>query len=295
MVPPEATGVSSITLGCYTHRHATRRRGVAGHVVSMEERDMRLDGRIVIVTGASSGFGRATAVRVAEEGASVVIADIDERGGRDSAVLVEKAGGEAEVVVGDIATEMGARGMVESTLARFGTLDVLVNNAGIASGLLDDTWDAPEETWDRIIRVDLKSVYLCSRAVIPTMLAKGSGSIVNVASIAATRSVGGSPYAAAKAGIVGYTRHVAAELGARGVRMNCVSPGFMRTPMTTGERLGLDDAAQEERLAAMGRRVPMQRTGTVQDIAAAIAYLASDDAAYITGQEIVVDGGYLVG
>jgi NAD(P)-dependent dehydrogenase (short-subunit alcohol dehydrogenase family) len=261
----------------------------------MEERDMRLDGRIVIVTGASSGFGRATAVRVAEEGASVVIADIDERGGRDSAVLVEKAGGEAELVVGDIATESGARGMVESTLARFGTLDVLVNNAGIASGLFDDTWDAPEETWDRIIRVDLKSVYLCSRAVIPTMLAKGSGSIVNVASIAATRSVGGSPYAAAKAGILGYTRHVAAELGARGVRMNCVSPGFMRTPMTTGERLGLDHAAQEERLAAMGRRAPMQRTGTVQDIAAAIAYLASDDASYITGQEIVVDGGYLVG
>jgi 3-oxoacyl-[acyl-carrier protein] reductase len=109
------------------------------------------------------------------------------------------------------------------------------------------------------------------------------------------RSVGGSPYAAAKAGILGYTRHVAAELGARGVRMNCVSPGFMRTPMTTGERLGLDDAAQEERLAAMGRRVPMQRTGTVQDIAAAIAYLASDDASYVTGQEIVVDGGYLVG
>jgi len=256
---------------------------------------MRLDGRIVIVTGASSGFGRATAVRAAEEGASVVIADLDERSGRDSALLVEKAGGEAELVVGDIATDSGARVMVEATLARFGTVDALVNNAGIASGLFADTWDAPEETWDRIIRINLKSVYLCSRAVIPTMLARGRGSIVNVASIAATRSVGGSPYAAAKAGILGYTRHVAAELAARGVRMNCVSPGFMRTPMTTGERLGLDHAAQEERLAAMGRRVPMQRPGTVQDIAAAIAYLASDDAVYITGQEIVVDGGYLVG
>jgi NAD(P)-dependent dehydrogenase (short-subunit alcohol dehydrogenase family) len=256
---------------------------------------VRLDGRIVIVTGASSGFGRATAIRVAEEGASVVIADLDERGGRDTAVLVEKAGGVAEVVVGDVATESGVRAMAEATQARFGPADVLVNNAGIASGLFEDTWDAPEEKWDRIIRVNLKSVYLCSRAVIPMMLAKGRGSIVNVASIAATRSVGGSPYAAAKAGILGYTRHVAAELAARGIRMNCVSPGFMRTPMTTGERLGLDDAAQQERLAAMGRRVPMQRTGTTQDIAAAIAYLASDDAAYVTGQEIVVDGGYLVG
>src|ERR1700730_14989126 len=153
---------------------------------SMEGADVRLDGRIVIVTGASSGFGRATAVRGAEEGASVVIADLDERGGRYSAVLVEKAGGEAELVVGDIATESGARGMVEATLARFGTVDVLVNNAGIASGLFEDTWDAPEDKWDRLIRVNLKSVYLCSRAVIPTMLAKGRGSIVNVASIAAT-------------------------------------------------------------------------------------------------------------
>jgi NAD(P)-dependent dehydrogenase (short-subunit alcohol dehydrogenase family) len=256
---------------------------------------MRLDGRIAIVTGASSGFGRAVAVRVAGEGGNVAIADLDERGGLETVDLVEKAGGEAELVVADIATESGARQILDTTLARFDTVDVLVNNAGIASGLFEDTWDAPEDKWDRIIRVNLKSVYLCSRAVIPVMLAKGRGSIVNVASIAATRSVGGSPYAAAKAGILGYTRHVAAELAARGVRMNCVSPGFMRTPMTTGERLGLDEAAQEERLAAMGRRVPMQRTGSVQDIAAAIAYLASDDAEYVTGQEIVVDGGYLVG
>jgi NAD(P)-dependent dehydrogenase (short-subunit alcohol dehydrogenase family) len=224
-----------------------------------------------------------------------MIADLDEHGGRDTAALVEKAGGEAELVVGDVGTGSGARAVLDATLARFGTVDVLVNNAGIASGLFEDTWDAPEERWDRIIRINLSSVYLCSRAVLPVLLAKGRGSIVNVASIAASRALGGAPYAAAKAGILGYTRHVAAELAARGVRMNCVSPGFMRTPMTTGERLGLDEAAQEERLAAMGRRVPMQRTGTVQDIAAAIAYLASDDAAYVTGQEIVVDGGYLVG
>jgi NAD(P)-dependent dehydrogenase (short-subunit alcohol dehydrogenase family) len=261
----------------------------------VEGGDVRLAGRVVIVTGASSGFGRATAVRVAEEGARVVIADLDEPGGLETATLVEKTGGVAELLLGDVATESGARAMLDGTVARFGTVDVLVNNAGIASGLFQETWDAPEERWDRILRVNLKSVYLCSRAVIPVMLANGGGSIVNVASIAATRSVGGSPYAAAKSGILGYTRHVAAELASRNVRMNCVSPGFMRTPMTTGERLGLDEAAQEERLAAMGRRVPMQRTGTVQDIAAAIVYLAGDDSVYVTGQEIVVDGGYLVG
>jgi 3-oxoacyl-[acyl-carrier protein] reductase len=256
---------------------------------------MRLDGRIAIVTGASSGFGRATAIRLAEEGASVVVADLDERGGEETVALVEKTGGEALLVVGDIATDAGARAVVEQALGRFGTVDVLVNNAGIAPPEPSESWDAAEESWDRVIRINLKSVYLCSRAVMPVLLAKGSGSIVNVASIAATRAVSGASYAAAKAGILGYTHQVATEVAPRGVRINCVSPGFMRTPMSTGERRGLDAAAQEERIAAMATRPPMQRIGSVDDIAAAIAYLASDDARYVTGQEIVVDGGYLVG
>jgi NAD(P)-dependent dehydrogenase (short-subunit alcohol dehydrogenase family) len=256
---------------------------------------VRLDGRVAIVTGASSGFGRATAVRLADEGASVVVADLDEQGGEETVALVEKAGGEAELVVGDIATEPGARRAVEQTVARFGTVDVLVNNAGIAPPEKRDSWDAPLDSWDRVLRVNLTSVYLCSRAVIPVLLAKGRGSVVNVASIAATRAVSGASYAAAKGGILSYTRQVAQELAARGVRINCVSPGFMRTPMTTGERIGLDEAAQDARLAGFGRLVPMQRTGTVDDIAAAVAYLASDDACYVTGQEIVVDGGYLIG
>jgi len=256
---------------------------------------MRLDGRIAIVTGAASGFGRATAVRLAEEGASVLVADVDGRGGEESVALVEKAGGQAELVVGDIATEAGARQAVEQAVARFGTVDVLVNNAGIAPPERGDSWDAAEDSWDRVIRINLKSVYLCSRAAIPVMLAQGRGSIVNVASIAATRAVSGASYAAAKAGMLGYTHQVAAELAPRGVRINCVSPGYMRTPMSTGERYGLDPDQQEARIAEMARKVPVQRMGSVDDIAAAIAYLASDDAAYVTGQEIVVDGGYLVG
>ena len=255
---------------------------------------MRLDGRIVIVTGGSSGFGRATSARVAEEGANVVIADLDEAGGEESVALVEKAGGEAELVVGDIATEAGARAVVERALARFGTVDVLVNNAGIAPGETTDSWNAPEESWDRVIQVNLKTVYLCSRAAIPVMIANGRGSIVNMASIAATRACSGASYAAAKAGMLGYTRQVAPELATRGVRVNCVSPGFMRTPMSTGERHGLDAATQEARLESMGVGVPMQHVGSVHDIAAAVAYLASDDASYVTGQEIVVDGGFLV-
>ena len=262
-------------------------------VGSRTEADMRLGGKIAIITGASSGFGQATAVRFAEEGAQLVLGDLDENGGRETVALVEQAGGAAEFVAGDIATEAGSGALIERALARFGTADILVNNAGIAQPELKDTWNAPEDSWDRVIRINLKSVYLCSRATIPVMLEKGSGSIVNVASIAATRAVGGASYAAAKGGILSYTRLVSRELAARGVRINCVSPGYMRTPMSTGERLGLSVDEQEDRLEKLTRRVPMRRSGSPNDIADAIVYLSSDQAGYVTGQELVVDGGYL--
>ncbi len=255
---------------------------------------MRVQDKVAIVTGASSGFGRATSVRLAQEGARIVIADLDEAGGEETARQVKAAGSEAELVVGDISALAGARTAVERAVARFGRLDVLVNNAGIAQTDAHDTWDAPEETWDRVIRVNLRSVYACSKAAIPVMLARGSGSVISVASIAASVCVGGCAYGATKGAILSYTRHVARELAARGVRVNCVSPGYMRTPMSSGERLGLSAEEQEARLDSFGQRVPMQRTGSVDDIANAILYLASDEAAYVTGQEIVVDGGYLI-
>ena len=254
---------------------------------------MRLAGKIAIITGASSGFGRATAVRFAEEGARLVLGDLDEDGGRETVALIQQTKRSAEFVLGDIATEAGAAALVERARASFGTVDILVNNAGISQPEMKDTWNASEESWDRVIRINLKSVYLCSRATIPILLEKGSGSIVNVASIAATRAVGGASYAAAKGGILSYTRLVSRELAARGVRINCVSPGYMRTPMSTGERLGLSVAEQEERLEKLTRRVPMRRSGSPTDIADAIVYLSSDEAGYVTGQELVVDGGYL--
>jgi len=176
----------------------------------------------------------------------------------------------------------------------YGSLDVLVNNAGIAQADLRDSWNTSEETWDRVVRVNLRSVYVCSKAAIPVMIERDRGAVVNVASIAASSPVGGSAYAATKGAILSYTRQVARELAERGVRMNCVSPGFMRTPMSTGERAGLSSDEQDARIAAFGERVPMRRAGSVDDIANAILYLASDEAAYVTGEEIVVDGGYLV-
>ncbi len=255
---------------------------------------MRLRNKIAIVTGGSSGFGRTTAVRFAEEGAKVVVADLDEAWGKQSISLIEQAGGEGALVIGDIATAEGAERAVAHAVERFGGLDVLVNNAGIAQGDLEDTWNAPEEVWDRIIRVNLKSVYLCSKFAIPQLLERGGGAIVSVASIAASCSVGGAAYGATKGGILSYTRQVSRELAARNVRLNCVSPGYMRTPMSTGERRGATPEEQEAAMARFAHLAPMGRAGSTLDIADAIVYLACDESRYVTGQEIVVDGGYLV-
>jgi NAD(P)-dependent dehydrogenase (short-subunit alcohol dehydrogenase family) len=256
---------------------------------------MRIEGKIAIVTGAASGFGRHTAQRFVEEGARVVVVDIDAERGAETVELCGGATAGAVLAVEDVSTVAGARAAVAGAVEGFGGVDILVNNAGISqSEPARDSWDADEEIWDRLLRVDLKSVYACCRATIPTLIERGGGAIVNVASIAASCSVGGSAYAAAKGGMLSYTRHVARELAARAVRVNCVSPGFMETPMSTGERDGLSREEQEARLAVFGRLVPMGRCGTTLDIADAIVYLASDESAYVTGQELVVDGGYLV-
>ncbi len=255
---------------------------------------MRLAGKTAIITGGGSGFGRATAVRFGAEGANVVIADLDEDGGLETARLVAAAGSDADVVVGDISTAPGAEQAVARARERFGAVDILVNNAGISQSDVRDTWNTTEDTWDRVIQTNLKSVYVCSRAAIPSIIEAGGGAIVNVASIAASVCVGGSAYSATKGAILSYTRHVGAELARHGVRVNAVSPGYMRTPMSTGERHGLTAEEQDARIDGFGRLVPMKRAGSVDDIANAILFLASDEAAYITGQEIVVDGGYLV-
>jgi len=254
--------------------------------------NQRLRGKVAIITGASSGFGRATAIRFAQEGAHVVVADVDEEGGRETVELVGDAG--AELFVGDISDVGTAHRVVERALKRFGVVNTLINNAGIAQHEMRDTWDVDEAAWDHLLQVNLRTVYACSRASIPAILDAGGGSIVSVASIAASVCIGGAAYAATKGAILSYTRHVARELAGRGVRANCVSPGFMRTPMTTGERQGLSPGEQEARMEAFGRLVPMRRTGTADDIANAVLFLASDEARYITGQELVVDGGYVV-
>jgi NAD(P)-dependent dehydrogenase (short-subunit alcohol dehydrogenase family) len=249
----------------------------------------RLAGKTAIVTGGGSGFGRAIALRFASEGACVVIADIDEKGAVETAGMITGGGGKAAFVIGDVSD-----GIVGEAVARYGNLHVLVNNAGISQSTQPGrSWDAPEEQWDRVIKVNLRSVYVCSRAAVPSMMLAGSGSIINIASIAASVAVGGSAYAASKGAMLSYTRHVAVEL-APTIRVNCVSPGFMRTPMSTGERVGLSLEEQEQRMIAFGAFSPMGRAGSVDDIAHAVAYLASDESGFVTGRELVVDGGHMV-
>jgi NAD(P)-dependent dehydrogenase (short-subunit alcohol dehydrogenase family) len=254
----------------------------------------RLDGKTAIVTGGASGFGRATALRFAREGARVVVVDLDAARGADVVAELGEAGSEGRLVIGDVSSLDVAREAVAVAIDECGRLDVLVNNAGIVQGDDRDTWDTTEEKWDLVLQVNLRSVFVCSKAAIPVMLETGGGSIVNVASIAASVCTGGAAYAASKGAILSYTRHTARELARRGVRMNAVSPGFMRTPMTTGEREGLDEAAQEERVAGFAAHLPMKRMGAMDDIADAVLFLASDEASYITGQELIVDGGYVV-
>jgi NAD(P)-dependent dehydrogenase (short-subunit alcohol dehydrogenase family) len=255
---------------------------------------MRLKDKVAIITGSGSGFGQAAAVRFAQEGAQVVVVDRDEAGGDATVELVAEAGSQAALVVADISTAAGADAAVDAAVARFGGVDVLVNNAGISIDATRDSWRSEEEVWDLVLRVNLKSVYLCTRAAVPKMIERGGGSIVNTASIAASCSIGGSAYAASKGGMLSYTRHISRELAGRNIRVNCVSPGIMRSPMTTGERIGLSPGEQEERLSDFGQLVPMKHVGAMLDIANAMLYLASDESAYVTGQEVVVDGGYLV-
>ncbi|HEU4354387.1 MAG TPA: SDR family oxidoreductase [Actinomycetota bacterium] len=247
-----------------------------------------LDGRMAFVTGGARGIGRACVERLQQAGASVVFCDLDaDEGGRVAELL---AGGTAPVVffAADVTSEEQVAEATAFAVDRFGTIDVLVANAGIDRPFDAATMTEPE--WDAFLAIDLKSVWLCAKHTLPTMREQGRGSIVTIASIHAFVTTAGKfPYAAAKSGVVGITRSLALDEGRRGIRANAVCPGYVRTRMVMDGVHAADDPAEAER--EMLAMQPLGRIAEPAEIANVVAFLASDEASFVTGAAILVDGG----
>lgn len=239
-----------------------------------------------IVTGAGSGIGRATAKRFAKEGAQVVVADIDEEGGRETVAAIEDQGGDATFVEADVSDEGDVERMVEETVETCGSLDFAHNNAGIGAELVPLT-EQTEDTWDALYEINLKGVWRCLKAEIPVMLENGGGAIVNTSSVS---GLGGdwhmTPYNSTKHGVVGLTRSAALEFSGEGVRVNAVCPGVIETPMVEQMQ---ESAPEELERMVMGR--PMDRLGRPEEVASAVVWLCSEDASFVTGHPLVIDGG----
>jgi NAD(P)-dependent dehydrogenase (short-subunit alcohol dehydrogenase family) len=253
----------------------------------------RLDGKVALITGAASGIGAATARLFAAEGAAVLLADLQDERGKQVLDEIEAAGGRAAYVHADVSVGEDVAAMVRSAVERFGKLDLLYNNAGLGRG--GSITEIAEADWDLVIDVDLKSIYLGCKYAIPELRKAGGGAIVSTASIAGLRgSALLHAYSAAKAGVINLTRSIAAEVGRDNIRVNCVCPGVIRTPIF--RQIDALPAEQQEPIwQQMGQRVLLGRVGRPEEIAKAVLFLCSDDASYITGHALVVDGGLTAG
>ncbi|EHL06247.1 3-oxoacyl-[acyl-carrier-protein] reductase [Desulfitobacterium hafniense DP7] len=244
---------------------------------------MLLNNSVAIVTGGSRGIGRAIALELARAGAKVVVnyAGHGEKA-EETLSLIQEAGGEALAVQADVSQVEDVERLIQTTLKTYGKIDILVNNAGITRDTL--LLRMKETDWDAVLDTNLKGVFLCTKAVSKSMMKQRSGAIINISSVVGiTGNAGQANYAAAKAGIIGFTKSIAKELGSRGIRVNAVAPGYISTDMT--ESLG------EEVREQVMTQIPLGRMGQPEDIAKTVVFLASPAASYITGQTLAVDGG----
>jgi len=246
---------------------------------------MRLVGKVAIITGAGRGIGQATALKFAKEGAMVAVCDIDERTAVDTARMIEATGGEAMAFRVDVTDKPSIQSMVLAVHERFGKIDVLVNNAGIAADA--QLKRMTDEQFDRVIDINLKGTYNCTKAVVDIMLEQQSGVILNASSIVGLYgNFGQTNYAASKFGVIGMVKTWARELGKRGIRANAVCPGYIATTIL--------NTIPDKVLDAMETKVPMGRLGKPEEIANAYAFLASDEASYINGAVLEVSGGLTI-
>ncbi|HKG24382.1 MAG TPA: glucose 1-dehydrogenase [Thermomicrobiales bacterium] len=249
---------------------------------------MRLPDTVAVVTGGGSGIGRAICGLFAREGASVLAADRYPDRAEETAARIKSAGGEAIGAHVDVADAGAVAAMAERAVGEYGRVDVLVNNAGLSVG--DDILTIDEATWDLNLNVVLKGVFLCSKAVLPGMLERRRGVILNIASVNGLWAVGEEAYSAAKAGMINLTQNMAVKYGDRNVRVNCIAPGSIRTPIW-GARVAEDPRVFDK----IAKWYPLGRVGEPEDVANAALFLVSEEAAWITGVTLPVDGGLLAG
>ena len=247
----------------------------------------RLDGKVALITGAASGMGNLAARTFVREGARVVLADVTDDTGRTSVEEISASGGEADYVHADVSSDDDVRKMVQFAVERFGGLHVLYNNAGIFPADDGSVTDTPIDTWDRVMAINLKGVFLGCRYGIPALLASGGGSIINVASFVALMGAAAPQiaYTTSKGGVLALTREIAVEFARQNVRANALCPGPIETPLL--QELLADPARRERRLV----HIPLGRFGQAQEIVNAALFLASDESSYMTGATFVVDGG----
>ena len=247
-----------------------------------------LSGKVVLITGAGSGLGRESAIELAGEGSRIAVMDMNTEGAAETVATIAAAGGDAFAVHGNVSDSASVQAVVAAVLEHFGTIDILVNNAGVV-GELKPVHEVSEESWDFVMGVDMKGVFLCSKYVIPTMLAKGKGVIINIASVSGfLASATGVEYTAAKHGVTGLTKQLAYDYGHQGIRSIAIGPGVIETPLTA------DWTREGGPFHELTMAAPAGRYGRPIDVARLVCFLASDEADFMHGHTIPIDGGSII-